>query len=216
MNSFDTLAYSLTLSVAIMTPRSFWAIAIKILGISFAYQSITTIWKAISMIIMYASWTELFPEVRAQINGSNYLYGALISSLFIFVVNIIVVFLCIFRTDMVINKLKLEKGFIEERFELNVSRSTVLKIVIIITGALLLLNMTTDLIVEVTDYLLPVEKLSHLRNNRELGYIAEDVLRMVIALCIIIFSSSIVNFVERKSNKKSAISIDTALTTEGE
>ena len=165
---------------------------------------------------MYASWTELFREVRAQINGSNYLYGALISSLFIFVVNIIVVFLCIFRTDMVINKLKLEKGFIEERFELNVSRSTVLKIVIIITGALLLLNMTTDLIVEVTDYLLPVEKLSHLRNNRELGYIAEDVLRMIIALCIIIFSSSIVNFVERKSNKKSAISIDTALTTEGE
>ena len=70
-----------------------------------------------------------------QLGENDILILATITSVRIIALVIIALRLCLFRPDIIIDKLALDKGFTEERFEINIHRFTFLTLAIILTGA---------------------------------------------------------------------------------
>jgi hypothetical protein len=58
----------------------------------------------------------------------------------------------IFKTDWLIHALRLNKGIIEEKLELNIHRSTVLQISIIVTGCIVFVESFPSLLKRLFDY----------------------------------------------------------------
>ena len=69
-----------------------------------------------------------------QPGENDILILATITSVRIIALVIIALRLCLFRPDIIIDKLALDKGFTEERFEINIHRSTVLTLAVILTA----------------------------------------------------------------------------------
>ncbi|MFI5157286.1 MAG: hypothetical protein ACHQF4_00375 [Sphingobacteriales bacterium] len=125
------------------------------------------------------------------------------SSLFIFYV---LLFYCfVFKTNWIINKLKLDKGYEHELFEFNIPYSTILKVSIIIISGVLFLEVAPDLIREILIYF-NVSTLKKTEFNRNVAYIITDSIKIVIALLLIIYSTSITRYIGR-NDKKTAIEV---------
>jgi len=112
-----------------MTPRSFFIILIKLFGVYLIWEAFVVFFSLIPTI-----------ELAAQTEGSEYLYLTLLLSALTIGLLILIIRTCLYQPDRIINKLSLDKGFTEEKFDINPHRSTVLSIAIIITGLLLLVN----------------------------------------------------------------------------
>ncbi len=127
-----------------MTPRSFFTILIKILGIYLILDSITVIPQFISSLFSIGLGFDKSIETIA-----------LYSFLLILTVGIYYIILkyCVFKTDRIIDQLKLDKGFVEETFELNIHRSTVLSIAVIVIGGLIFVDSLPTFCKEVFDFI---------------------------------------------------------------
>ena len=112
-----------------MTIKSFWAIILKILGIYLLFGSLTVVPQSIS--------TMFFAGVGDNSNGliMSILIIALITAIYIF---ILIVF--IFKTSWLIEKLRLEKGFSEDKIDLSIANSQIFSIAIIVIGGLMFID----------------------------------------------------------------------------
>ena len=106
-----------------MSIRTFWIIIIKILGLFLIYGALIVVPQSISF-IYYA-----------------FKSGDLIDLLSIAVLNIILLFvylliiiLCLYKTNLLIDKLKLGQGFGTENIELNFDSIKIFSIAIIVIG----------------------------------------------------------------------------------
>ena len=117
-----------------MTPRSFFLILIKLLGIYLLWQALTLVLNVISTL-----------GLAVQPGENDVLIMAIIISVVTTALVVIALRLCLFRPDIIIDKLALDQGFKEERFEINIHRSTVLTLAVIITGALILVDSVPSL-----------------------------------------------------------------------
>src|SRR5438270_11616227 len=111
-----------------MTARSFFTIVLKVLGVLF----IKDIFIAIPQI-----FTLMYTIKYGQPEDNAILIAM---TLFMLLVYALVVYYLIFRTDFIIDRLKLDQGFQEDNFSFNIHRSTVLAIAIIIVGLYLITN----------------------------------------------------------------------------
>lgn len=124
-----------------MTPRSLFNIILKVLGIFFIQHFLAAIPQLLSV------FSNAFkPEARQEA------IWALVPALLLQFAYGIVSFYLIFRTDIVIDKLKLDKGFDQEAFSLNIHRSTVLSISIIVIGGLIVVDEIPNFCQEVVSY----------------------------------------------------------------
>ena len=112
-----------------MTPRSLFNIILKVLGIFFIQDFLAAIPQVLSVFLLFVT-----PE------GSQEAIWTLVSTLLILFAYGIVSFYLIFRTDVIINRLKLDNGFNQDIFQLNIHRSTILCISIIVIGGLIVAN----------------------------------------------------------------------------
>ena len=117
-----------------MTPRSFLLIIIKLLGVYLLWQALTLVLNVIGTL-----------GVAVQPGENDILILVIITSVGIIALVVIALRLCLFRPDIIIDKLALDQGFVEERFEINIHRSTVLAISVIVTGALILVDSVPNL-----------------------------------------------------------------------
>ena len=117
-----------------MTPRTLWTIILKIFGLYVLLQIFYPIARLID--IIYQSIN------MAEFNGQpgRYALVGISSVLFTESIYLFMLIAFLFKTDWLIDKLRLGKGISEERIELNIHRSTVLQIVIIITGIMLFID----------------------------------------------------------------------------
>ena len=99
----------------------------------------------------------------------------------------------------------MERGFTNEKLQLNIHRSTVLTIAVIIIGALMILNAVPDLLGQLFLYI------PFFKSNDDIfsGISTPDSTEMAIYITEIIlgflilgYQRSIVNFIEYKSRKK--------------
>ncbi|RYZ98279.1 MAG: hypothetical protein EOP47_19695 [Sphingobacteriaceae bacterium] len=108
-------------------------------------------------------------------------------------------YLMLFKTGWIIGVLKLDKGFIEEKFELNIHRSTVITIAVIVIGGLIIIDGLPQLFRQLFVYL---ERLHDGPPEVEYpGWIIFYVIKILIGYLLITHNKLVVNFIER--NKRS-------------
>jgi hypothetical protein len=106
-----------------MTLRTLLNIILKILGIFFIKDFLAIIPQFLS-VGLYLTKPDTVPEG---------IWTFVMTLLILFVYGLVSYYL-IFKTNLIIDKLKLDKGFDEEKISLNVHRSTILSISIIVIG----------------------------------------------------------------------------------
>ncbi len=178
-----------------MTPRSFWAILIKILGIYIILESITSIPGYLASMYSFAMAFR-YPG-NSEGNFSTF-FGVTIYTISIIVIYGLVLYYSIFKTDWIIDKLKLDKGLEDERLEFNIHRSTILKIIIVVMGGLLLVEGLPRLFSDILGYAQAVKNYNKITYAPEAKYILFTSVQIFIGYFMLTCSRMIVNFIERQ------------------
>ena len=113
-----------------MSVRNFWTILLKILGIWLVLEGFSTLSHFISAFSYATTYNATWWNILSVI-------GLLFLTIAIY---FFVLRLFVFKTFWLIDKLKLEKGFTEEKIEFNIQSSSIIKIAIIILGGYLFVD----------------------------------------------------------------------------
>lgn len=167
-----------------MTPRSFFTILIKLLGVYFLWQAVTITLSIISTL-----------GVSATSDGNEVLlYVAILTSVCIAVLIVVALKLCLNRPDIIIDKLALDKGFSEDRFDVNIHRSTVLSIAVIVTGALIVTDSFPILCMQLLSYIQEVS----VKGSANKGYVIMYVVKLIIGYLLLSNNRRVVALIEQK------------------
>lgn len=175
-----------------MSIRTFWTLLIKVIGLWLLLRSLFVIVEYGST--MY-SITKIGIGITAAITG-----WLVFSSLALFVFFLIVRY-CIFRTTWLIQKLHLEDGFTEERLELYIHYSSVLKIAVIIIGGLLFIDSVPQLCRQTFVYVTMKVQFQGSNTDGNLGWIAFYLVKTLIGYLLMANSQWVVNLIERGKEK---------------
>ena len=175
-----------------MTPRSLFTILIKVIGIYIVLGSITVVPQFFSTLFM------LYNE--SGINDSSGTAMAVIMIMIVMWLYFLLLRYCLFRTDRIIDKLSLDKHFIEEKFELNIHRSTVLSIAIIVIGGLMFVEALPVFCREIFVYFQQKQS-SILGDEAKMDLIAIQGGKLVIGYLLMTNSRKSVSFIERQRKK---------------
>lgn len=121
-----------------MSIKTFWIIFIKILGLLLISGALVLVPQSISF-IYYAFKSGDLADVLSIVA---------INLIFLFIY-FIIVRLCLYKTNFIIDKLKLDKGFDTERIELNFDLTKIISIAIIVIGGLLFIDTIPVLLREI-------------------------------------------------------------------
>jgi hypothetical protein len=174
-----------------MTPRSLFAIIIKIIGLNLIVNAFITLPQ-------WASFTFINLE---QIGHQGILPFVLLLVLAFY---ILILICCLFRTDWLINNLHLDRGFSEEKLELNIHRSTVLKISVIVIGAVMLIDYLPVLCEHTFAYFQMGGPDHGFKDNPNSKYIVFDLVKIFAGFFFVTSSRLIVNFIERQRKRPTA------------
>jgi hypothetical protein len=175
-----------------MTPRSFFIILIKMMGIYMVLESITVIPGLFTSIYMFRN-----PA------GENDTLGIILTfSMLLLVTALFFVTLryCLFKTDWLIDKLSLDKHFKEEKFDLNIHRSTVLRISVIVIAGLMFVESLPSLCRQVYLYI-QQQSFESFGDHPSRGWLIFETAKVFIAYFLITNSRLVVNFIERQRKK---------------
>lgn len=177
-----------------MSINTFWKIVIKILGIWIVFESV---------ILVPQYFTNIFYFFGDNFS-SNMLVGVL-GLTFIVVLYLSVLKLFLFQTDWVIEKLKLEDGFNEERIELNIHRSVIVKIAIVTIGGFLFIDNLPILFTQFYNYL-TLREMSGSEyffgsDNIGIQWSVLYLMKCLIGIWMMTSSRFIVNFLESRRKK---------------
>jgi hypothetical protein len=173
-----------------MTPRSLFNIILKILGIFF----IRDILYQIPQIFVFIQAITRPDSMPAAIWN-------LVTVILVLIVEIITCYSLVFKTEWIIGVLKLEKGFDQETIPLNMHRSTILRISIIVIGGLLIVNEVPTFFTQLFIYV--QEKRAGLAPfNPEIKYTLIAGFKILVGALLIAEQRLLVNLIERQQKKK--------------
>jgi hypothetical protein len=176
-----------------MTPRTFFTLFLKMLAVYLLINAIDQI------PVVFSSMTTIIGGMGGTIAG----IFVLLLILFVCAVYIMILYYLVLKTDWVIDKLALDKNFPEEKIELNIHRSTVLTIAVIVMGGLMLIDALPSFCSTVFRYYQDNALVNGIHERLN----TEDVLfygiKGFIGFCMVAYNRHIVNFIEVVSRKKS-------------
>jgi len=114
-----------------MSIRTFWTLLLKILGIWLILSGISVVPQFINAFAFFGD------NQQDNVFAAFYITALLFLTLALYAV---VLKLLVFNSAWVIDKLKLDQGFPEERIDLNATLQTVLTIATIVLGGLILVD----------------------------------------------------------------------------
>lgn len=126
----------------------------------------------------------------------TFIFTAIVLAFYAFII-----FQLLFRTNSVLDKLKLGQGFNQEEFSFHISTSLVLTIALIVTGGVILINEMPDLCRQLFTYF-QEKRLTHGMANPDFSYSVVAAVKILIGLLIIGERKRIVAFVESRQKKK--------------
>jgi hypothetical protein len=174
-----------------MTARSLFNIILKIFGLLFLREIIYTIPQFASTLLDFTSTRDF--------TGSIFM---LVIVLVFIGFYCFCVFQLLFKTNFFIDKLKLDKGFEEETFSLNIPATSVINLGVIITGSIILIEEIPNLFRHVFVYL-QEKNITHGMVKYNFSYMILSAVKILLALLIIGERKRIVAFIEnRKQNKE--------------
>jgi hypothetical protein len=169
-----------------MTPRTLFNIILKILGIFFI-KDILTILPQLLSTILYLTKVDTVGEA----------IWTLVTTMLILLVYVFISYFLIFKSDLIIDKLKLDTGFDQETIPLNIHRSTILSISIIVIGGLILADEIPNLCRQLFAYF-QEKRMTYGQTNPNISYSVLAGAKIVIGLLLIGNQRQIVNFIEHK------------------
>jgi len=171
-----------------MTIRSFWTIFIKILGLWLVFDSITVIPQFISS-LLYLNFGD---------SNFNYILS-MVLLLIVVGIYFLILRLFVFKTSWLIDKLHLDKGFVEEKIELNIHHSTVLSIATIVIGGLMFIDGLPTFCKQVFEFF---QQKNIFRQDPDSAWVIFSLAKTIIGYLLMTNSNFIVNIVEKQKNKK--------------
>ena len=176
-----------------MTPHSLFTIVLKIMGISVLIDALTVIPQSISTGI----------SVGQGFAPNNLLESLVALALILFAIGVYCfgIWVFLFKTDFIINKLSLDKHFIEERFEINIHRSTILPITIIVVGCLIIIHAFPLFCKRIFDYLQQKGRWGQGFDNPNLGWIIYHLVELFFGYQLILKNRKISNWIELRRRK---------------
>ena len=173
-----------------MTTRTLFNIILKILGIFFIKDILATTPQLLS-IILYFTKRETVGEA----------IWTLVTTILILLVYALVSYYLIFRSDLLIDKLKLDKGFDQQTIPLDIHRSTILSISIIVIGGFIIAEEIPNLCRQLFAYF-QEKRMTYGQTNPSISYSVLAGVKVVIGLLLIGNHRHIVNFIERKRRNR--------------
>jgi hypothetical protein len=172
-----------------MTPRTLFTIVVKIFGLFFI--------KEIFQII-----TEAIPTL-AYFNNQDITLTLFIPSAILILYLILyggISYYLITRTELVIDKLKLDQGFEDETLQLSIHRSTILSIAIIVIGGLLMVEGIPTFLGQLKRYHAEAND-SYRQQSPTFSYMIVTAAKILIGFLLIVEKRWIVNFIEKQRKK---------------
>lgn len=173
-----------------MTPRSLFNIILKILGIFF-------IKDFIALIPQFITFALYFVEPDTVSMGA----WSVVFTLATLIAYGIIAHYLIFRTDSIIDKLKLDKGFSEQTLSLNIHRSSILSISIIVIGGILVADEVPNFCKLVFSYF-EAKRFTHLQINPSTVYLIMSSVKLIIGVVLTTGQRQIVNLIELKRKQQ--------------
>ena len=172
-----------------MTIRTFWTLFFRILGIWLILTGLTIIPQFISAFIFV---------------GSNH-YENIYAIIFIFIILLltaslyfILLKLFVFKTDWLIDKLKLENGIQEETIDLNIKLRTILTIATIVIGGLIFIDALPMLCKQIFSFIQTKEVF---REDPEFGWIIFYSVKTLIGYLLMTNSKNVIEFFNKKTEE---------------
>lgn len=176
-----------------MSPRSFWILLLKLVGVWILFHAFDVVPQFFVL---------FFPASPSPFRYEN--WEIVLSSIIILLVYIAIVRLLVFRPDIVIDKLKLDKRFDEEQFSFKIHRSTVVAIAIIIVGGLMIMN-TLPVFFREVYYYYRSQTVDRMGPALDLASMFVDSFKIVTGFLLIVNNRQIVNFIEKTRRAPGAV-----------
>lgn len=176
-----------------MTARSLFNIILKIFGLFFLKEILLAIPQLIYLLL---SFTGTDSRLEGEYLIIEYLAITIICTFF--------VILLIFRSNFVIDKLKLDKGFNEEVFSFNFSAAAIITIALIIISGLILINEVPNFCKQLYSYF-QEKRLTHGMTHPQISYSIISGVKIVLAFLLIGERRRIIAFIENRENKTTHI-----------
>ena len=172
-----------------MTPRTLFNITLKILGIFFIKDFLATIPQLLS-VILYLTKSDTVTEA----------IWTLVTTSLILLAYGLVSFYLVFKTELIIDKLKLDKGFNQETIPLNIHRSTILSISIIVIGGFLVADEIPNFCRQLFSYF-QEKRMTYGQTSPTLAYSIVSGAKIIIGILLMAGQRQIVNLIERQRKK---------------
>jgi len=173
-----------------MTIRTFWTIFIKILGI----------WLVLGFITVIQQFLTIVPFFQTNSNDNSFSVVAYVVSILIITIGIYIFILrlFVFKTSWLIDKLHLEKGFEEEKIELNIPRSTVFTIATIVIGGFIFVDSLPHLCRLTIGF---IKENNPIRESPNLVWFIFYLVKTIIGYLLMTNSQFVVSFIDKQNVK---------------
>lgn len=169
-----------------MEIRTFWRIVIKGIGL----------WFLVNTLYIIPQLTATFSVIDHEIGWNNLLIVWLIN-IVVFFIYLLIVRVFLFKSEWLIDKLKLDNHFTQNKIDINMSSQTVLRIVVIITGALIFVEGLPNLIQEIYQF---IQQKELLKNYPETSWLLFHFFKVLFGYLIMTNSKSIEKYINKESS----------------
>lgn len=167
-----------------MTIKTFWTIFIKILGLWLVLDCFTVIPQFFSTLFLIKNENGLSETTL------TFLLLLLTLGIYAFILHLFV-----FKTNWLIEKLHLEKGFTEEKIDLNISANTIIQIATIVIGGFLLIDSIPSFCKQIFAF---YQQKSIFREFPSSNYIIFYFIKLVIGYLLLTNSKIITEYINKK------------------
>jgi len=172
-----------------MTPRTLFNITLKILGIFFIKDFLATIPQLLSVILFLTNSDTISEAI-----------WTLVTTIIILTVYGLISYCLVFKTNLIIDKLKLDKGFDQETIPLNIHRSTILSISIIVIGGLFVADEIPNFCRQLFSYF-QEKRMTYGQTHPNIAYSVVSATKIIIGLFLMTGQRKIINLIERQRKK---------------
>ena len=170
-----------------MTIRTFWTLLLKILGICLILSGLTVIPQFISAFTFFGD--------NHQDNFFTVIYIAVLMLLTVGLY-FVVLKLFVFNSNWIIDKLKLDKGFQEDKIDLSITLKTVLTIATIVIGGIILVDALPMLCKQIFTF---IQQKSVFREDPQFMWVIFYAVKALIGYLIMTNSKLVIDFIHKKT-----------------
>ena len=171
-----------------MTIKTFWTIFIKILGIWLVLDSVTVIPQFFSTLFFTST------------DNTGQSFALTIALLLLTIgIYILILRLFVFKTDWLIDKLQLEKGFAEEKIELNINYTTILTIATIVIGGIMFIDSLPQVCMQIFTFF---QQKNRFIEDPESGWIIFHIAKTIIGYLLMTNSQFVVGFLNKQMDSQ--------------